>query len=851
MVDGAVVETMLNPSENPMAIALAHCLTWNSDRAASTIFQALDAAAAKLQDPFSTLPTTADLAQFVDAHPLLRDARVGLVYGGATKIKQYVFESADLQEIRGASALLDRINLIDLPAFFQGETDRDRFSQCADAQAYCEQVRAGWLAEHFPEWAGALTPEMVIYSTGGNLLALCPAALVDQLADAIEKRYTTETLTANACAVGETFSPLEIYLGLLKTPVEQTPWLDTVANHRDNPAVQAYFGFSQGAEAPAIQTSFRQRKGFSELAGKLANQFNQRRSGYDAPGTARPSRRYPPMFETHPYLMRDDSDRRSVVLDLNPASVLQKNPARSSDKLLPEEVLPDNPKFSEPSARKRWIGQVTKRENSRWRAWYRKTEFLENWNPIKVLDDEWEAAGIDPDPRDREELFRVGLSSWVNRFEQFLFENDMIDLYDFNHEIFARDQSMDDGRPNILDYYTRESRSLTEIGAASDGFVAYIYADGNNMGAYIRNQIKTPEDYQRFSQDVFEATEQSVYWALAHHVHPYEYTPDAKSSRDNKSPVWIHPFEIITIGGDDVLLIVPAKSALAVAQAIGEKFEQILAQTGRYPLASDSPLETLRDRPQNLAACHRYRPSTALPCQSSLSISSGVLITAENTPIYYADKLVSQLLKSAKKQAKKLQNKGYYGGTVDFLALKAVTMISSNIDAFREEGLTVRFPSRQQDLKLYAAPYTLHELGGLIKTVQAVKRVGFPKSQLYQVRSLLERGKRTAILNYRYFRVRLQREGDRALLKEQFEEAWCQPLDATNPGNLAPWMTVQRKGDLGAGDSAGEDDKKTIYETLWRELVELMPFIDESEPPQSGDPDASDVIAAPQSEGTP
>jgi CRISPR-associated protein Cmr2 len=41
-------------------------------------------------------------------------------------------------------------------------------------------------------------------------------------------------------------------------------------------------------------------------------------------------------------------------------------------------------------------------------------------------------------------------------------------------------------------------------------------------------------------------------------------------------------------------------------------------------------------------------------------------------------------------------------------------MISSNIEAFRKEGLTINRP--QQQLKLYAAPYTLHELDGLLKT---------------------------------------------------------------------------------------------------------------------------------------
>ena len=137
---------------------------------------------------------------------------------------------------------------------------------------------------------------------------------------------------------------------------------------------------------------------------------------------------------------------------------------------------------------------------------------------------------------------------------------------------------------------------------------------------------------------------------------------------------------------------------------------------------------------------------------------------------------------------------------MDFLTLKAVTMISSNIVSFRDEGLTVRGsnpspgqvlssgPKREQVLKLYAAPFTLHELKGLVETVRAIKKAKFPRSQLYQIRSLLERGKRTAILNYRYFRVRLGQK-EQALLENMFEAAWCEA--ETNSGNLAPWLTSQ------------------------------------------------------------
>ncbi len=725
-----------------------------------------------------TLSITA-ITELIAQQPTLWESRIGLVYGGVTKVKSYVFESADLQEVRGASALLDRINLVDLPAFFHAEDTQPsnrKFEQCQQAPQYCQQVRT----EAFPKTSDgseplitdALIPELIVYATGGNILAFCPAAFINDLSNAIEKRYTAETLCANSCAVGEAFRPLEIYLGLLKDPVETTLWHDAIATqYKSNKAVQSYLGFADNASAKDIKTAFKNRKNFGELVGKLTNQFNQRRSGYDVPlvekiaeegAVPRPSRRYPPMFETHPYVLRDDSDLRSTVVKL------------------PADLLPDGPKLSEPLARKRRVGQITKRDNIS-DQWYESSGFKADWNPAPK--------------EDGEKLFR----SWISKFEKFLRDNNRIDNYDPDRQLFDRQDL-------IKDAYKREARSLTEIGAGSNGYVAYIYADGNSMGQYIRERIKNPAQYQQFSENIFAATEQSVYRAIADHITPAPYKPDAKSSRKNKDPVWIHPFEIITIGGDDVLLVVPANKGLEVAQSIGQHFESILIERGGYEIANSVSADQ-----QKLA--HRYRSASAPESTCCLSTSSGVLITAANTPIYYADKLVTQLLKSAKQHLKMLKEYGYHGGTVDFLVLKAVTMISSNIAAFRKEGLTLTPPNRNHVLKLYAAPYTLYELNGLINTVRALKQSSFPKSQLYQIRSLLERGKRTAILNYRYFRVRLAAD-KRALIETHFEQAWCNA--STNGGNLAPWLTA--KTDATA-------NSPTVYETIWRELVELEPFI--------------------------
>lgn len=689
-----------------------------------------------------------ELEDLKNSHPDMwnQETKIGLVYGGATKIKQYVFEAAKLPDIRGASALLDRINLVDLPAFF-GKGRSISIERWLDK------------SENFPDLRQALIPELIIYSTGGNILAFCPAAYVNALANAIEKRYTHETLTANSCAVGSTFRLLEVKFGLLNAQIESTFWLDQYLVNQDNPIVKAYF---DQAEVIDPQEKFWSRKNFTELVTHLTAQYNQRRSGNNF--LNRPSRCYPPMFETHPYLRRDEGDQRLAVAKAQLAS---------------------EPYLSDALARKKIMGQRAKSEESARQKWYSTSEFGWQDGQAKKL---W---GTGP------------FQNWGFKFDKFLKETGKA------HDYYQ----------NLTEQQVTGARTLREIGNVSrtKGFVAYIYADGNNIGGYIQKSVHTPEEHQRFSKEVFEAVEQSVFHALSQQC-PRQLQGLNDPDNIYRNNDWIHPFEIVTIGGDDVLLIVPADQALSIAKTIGENFElhlsSIKSEEGSYIYRSD--------KTYNAKNVHRYHSSQELSNptgenQCKLSMSIGVLITAENTPIYYAENLVSQLLKSAKNRAKNLRNdekKGYLGGTIDFLILKSVTMLSDKIETFRKEGLTegIKIQQRTQTLKQYAAPYTLHEIRGLIDTVKALKKVDFPRSQLYQIRSLLDRGKKTAILNYRYFRVRLKSKANRQTLTQRFEEPWCSAR--TNGGNLAPWMSYQA-------------DEETGYETIWRDLVDLYAFVEE------------------------
>ncbi|MEH2355032.1 MAG: type III-B CRISPR-associated protein Cas10/Cmr2 [Nostoc sp.] len=620
---------------------------------------------------------------------------------------------------------------------------------------------------------------------------------MDDLANAIEKRYTEETLTANSCAVGDTFKPLEIIFGRLPNKInDETFWIEKCRDNWDsNSLTRAYF--EQPNTSP--EKAFRERKTFNELAGKLASLFNQRRNGNSLQNKNRPLRCYPPMFETHPYLKRDEGDRGSAVMQA------KTSPDDSS------QGLPGDPWFSEASARKRLVGQIAKRDNSS-KKWYKQAGF------------DWQAG-------------EAAIETWVNKFENF--------LYNTPHKYYGKIRS-----ENLHPSQVKEAISVREIGDAStpSGFVAYIYADGNNMGGYIQKKIQTPEDYKRFSRDIFDATEKSVYVALTEHLEPHKLNSNLQAERKSTKEVWIHPFEILTIGGDDVMLIVPADKALAIAKTIGEEFEKILLNKGNH---------YEREKFYNPEVVHRYHKQGKRfdSKQSVLSISTGVLITAEDTPIYYAEKLTSQLLKSAKKRGKDLKKDDYYGGIVDFLVMKSVTMISSNISEFRSNGLT-KFGTGKQKLKLYAAPYTLHELGGLLETAKALKDAEFPRSQLYQNRSLLERSKQTAILNYRYFKIRLSNKEDQNLLKEKFEDAWCQAL--TNDGNLAPWIpdrrTIYRNLMLLILFETCSTEKlklqylilslfkKSEYETIWRELVDLYPFLTNSKDKSNSSTSEEEVL---------
>ena len=361
--------------------------------------------------------------------------------------------------------------------------------------------------------------------------------------------------------------------------------------------------------------------------------------------------------------------------------------------------------------------------------------------------------------------------------------------------------------------YVGPNKDVEEIGGPQDlediadastpqGFITFIYADGNNMGGYLEN-VETPAQYRQFSERVFIALQKAAFDALAKHLSPTE--------KD------MHPFEIISIGGDDLLLIVPGSKAFDIVHTIGTNFDNAFNSHSKFA-------STERDK---LCKSQRYTPKEWVDeqCrQPAFSLSLGFVIANVHTPVGFLEHLAGSLLKSSKTRAKTLKKPGigYLGGTVDFLVLKSFTTISSEYADFRK-----KFYKTDTENALTMRSFTLHELWGFMETVRAFRIDEFPRSQLYQLRQSLQLGRRTSTLEYLYFRSRL-RAGKGKRLRQELESNW-QGVPNILDGQ-GPWYAIPK----------ADGTVPTDYETLLFDIIEAYEFIRESDSAENREPDSTE-----------
>lgn len=711
------------------ALEIARCLAHPNDPPQTL----LDLVTEVLRMPEAcALTDLLEMQRRMNADPLA-SRPIGLVYGGATKIKGYVFESPKLPEIRGASALLDRV----------GEHGIN--------QVWQRSLPVETTDRHHP---------CIIFAGGGSFLAFAPADLAQELATAVELEYTTQTLTANSVAVSASFNLLELRYGRLY-PSGQTGepyWVERfIADCKDkckSAALLAYYYPPAGVNPEdtsdeALRRRFFNRKTFGELVTVLATMFNRRRDERASHGETR----YLPHYELLPWAEKcKSSDARPAVIEV----------IVGSDKRL----------LSEPSARKLAVGRKVKGVD------------------VGDLDSRlkpWAAPGD------------LKNDSWEKRWREFL-ENG-------EGRTTAYASSFEALKEMVV-----PARDLSDIAAGSDPrrYIGLIYADGNNIGRLMAT-LSTPMAYHAVSRALSDVAQHAVFSALAQHLRPVEAQDEETGKRR-----YVHPFEILTIGGDDLFIIVPGNKAFDIVLIIAQTFELELTERLKS-LAPSIGLSVSASQPISMRYAGVDGTAQALrDFLPSVGLSAGVLIAQQNTPFFFLRDRVEELLKRAKKLARASATQGFFGGAVDFMVMKSIAMVSDDITAFRKEALGDHKESMRRRT---ARPYAWSEFAGLLATIRALKQARMPRSQLYRLRQALDQDQGDSVLTstmeYLYTRVRFRNPLGQTL-QMHIERDWCYSDGHDRPG-LPPWS-------LWLKDGSGKNGKPA-YETIWPDLVEAYEFV--------------------------
>jgi hypothetical protein len=234
------------------------------------------------------------------------------------------------------------------------------------------------------------------------------------------------------------------------------------------------------------------------------------------------------------------------------------------------------------------------------------------------------------------------------------------------------------------------------------GYVGLVYADGNAMGRLVQ-ELDSREVCQAFSKLVDGSIRQACYEALDQTC-SREIARVRADLANGKRPGGL-PADILLLGGDDLLVLLPADRALDFALYVTAAFER-LTRTSQAQGAAQPFLKRLLG-------------------DHGLTISCGIALGPARYPFYLLRDLAEELLQSAKRGGSADGEKTEYWapGYMDFHLVAGST--SQELKPIREEDYLVDKPCPRT-----LRPYRRERLDRLREAAQRLQEARLPSSKL-------------------------------------------------------------------------------------------------------------------------
>lgn len=248
---------------------------------------------------------------------------------------------------------------------------------------------------------------------------------------------------------------------------------------------------------------------------------------------------------------------------------------------------------------------------------------------------------------------------------------------------------------------------MSAIGERSSwrNYVGVVYADGNAMGKVVQ-ALDSPETCRRFSEIVDDSIREACFLGLdAVMGVDIERVRRAIDHDGRPSPV---PADILLLGGDDLLVALPADRALDFALRATGEFQR-LTRARIVGVKEDGVRRFFQERLGD----------------SGFTISCGVAIVRSSYPFYLALDLAEQLLRSAKR------NPSERSGTHDTARIDFHVVAGANSHALEQVRTdTYRADSKAPRTLRPLTPAQLQEVRGAVRDLRSAN---FPRSKLHEL----------------------------------------------------------------------------------------------------------------------
>ena len=282
-------------------------------------------------------------------------------------------------------------------------------------------------------------------------------------------------------------------------------------------------------------------------------------------------------------------------------------------------------------------------------------------------------------------------------------------------------------------------KDMTDIGERSSwrNYIGVVYADGNSMGKIVQ-ALDRPETFRQFSRIVDESIREACFTALGEvGKKEIDKVRDAFQQNRHYEPL---AADILLLGGDDLLVAMPADRALDFALKATEVFERRTQQK----------IAALRDAKTRQFFHGRLG-------DRGFTISCGVAIAKSNYPFYLLLDLAEQLLKNAKRQDSHNSQPTAQGVVrIDFHVVAGAN--SHALKQVRKDTYQV-----ETNAPRTLRPLSCSQLEALCTNVKCLRDVAFPRSKLHELQeAALATAEKRADWGIRDIFVRCQHGKDRS-----------------------------------------------------------------------------------------